>query len=326
MSYAERLNSFNDNLTDSINRGKEIANQAAQLRAANRDPKKSSFDKINDSISTAAGIGGTGGMILNTYQHGKLTTHIQKYELSKLTGKGGNSGLENAGNEKTGVIDQPKNVSSGVAPNSESVQLPESANGSSSLDSLKGRVIGNQGDGAKPTDLGQVTSSKSIPETEISNEAFDPESAAPAALKPAGGAVNSARSEIMSDASGNFQRVGTGAAESALKDASTTLTKAPGTESMAGTVEQGAASIAKAAASKLGESTGTSIADGIAGGLEAAAPEVGAAAPILAAVGGLIQLGTTIAGLLHKNKQPPPVTAAAQPAPMQIAANLSEIK
>ena len=41
MSYAERLNSFNDNLTDGINRAKEIAGQAAQLKAANRDPKKS---------------------------------------------------------------------------------------------------------------------------------------------------------------------------------------------------------------------------------------------------------------------------------------------
>lgn len=323
MSYSQRLTSFNDNLTDTINRGKEIAGQAAQLKALNRDPKRSVFDKVNDSVSTVAGIGATGGMILNTYQHGKLTTHIQKYELSKLTGKGGNSGLENAGNEKTGLIDAPRNVSSGVAPNSESVQLPESANGSSSLDSLKGRVMGNQEDGAQSTDLGKVVSSKSMPESEISNDAFDPQTTAPAAVKSA---VGDARSEIMTDASGNFQRVGTGAAESALKDASTTLTKAPGTESMAGTVEQGAASIAKAAASKLGESTGTSIADGIAGGLEAAAPEVGVAAPVLAAVGGLIQLGTTIAGLLHKNKAPPPVTAAAQPAPMQIAANLSEIK
>ena len=348
MSYAERLNNFNENLSEGIDRAKQIGEQAAQLKALNRDSTRSGFDKVNDSINTSAGIGGTAAMIYNTYKHGKLTTFLQKYELSKLTGKGGNSGIENAGNELKGSIDAPRNVSSGVAPNSESIQLPESSSIQNTVDSIKGRIIGNQTEGAKPTDLGQSISSKSLPESEIENPLFDKGTAEPAAVRPlpatAGGErADIAQPDITTRDSAEFPRIGQ---DGLIDNASNEAREAAGTaagdiknlageaapeaeagiNSLSGGLEQGAAGIARAAASKLGEATGSSIADGIAGGLEAAAPEVGAAAPILAAVGGLIQLGTTIAGLVHKDKKPPPVVAPPVAAPVQIAANLSEIK
>ena len=62
---------------------------------------------------------------------------------------------------------------------------------------------------------------------------------------------------------------------------------------------------------------------GIGEGLETAAAFSGPAAPLLGLVGGLISLGTTIAGLFHK--KPPPVKEAPPPAPtVSVGGNLKD--
>jgi len=61
----------------------------------------------------------------------------------------------------------------------------------------------------------------------------------------------------------------------------------------------------------LGEGLGAAA--GVGEGLEAAAAFSGPAAPIIGLIGGLVSLGTTIAGLFHK--KPPPVKEAPPPPP-----------
>lgn len=71
---------------------------------------------------------------------------------------------------------------------------------------------------------------------------------------------------------------------------------------------------------------GGEIADDVGAGLLAAAPEFGPAGAIVAGISGLIGLGSTIAGLFHKNKPPPPPPdpSTITPAPtLSIGANLS---
>jgi hypothetical protein len=70
---------------------------------------------------------------------------------------------------------------------------------------------------------------------------------------------------------------------------------------------------------------GGEIADDVATGLLASAPEFGPAGAIVAGISGLIGLGTTIAGLFHKNKEPTEEPQQAPtPAPtLSIGANLS---
>jgi len=70
---------------------------------------------------------------------------------------------------------------------------------------------------------------------------------------------------------------------------------------------------------------GGEIADDVASGLLASAPEFGPAGAIVAGISGLIGLGTTIAGLFHKNKEPTEEPQEAPvPAPtLSIGANLS---
>ena len=353
MSYAERINNFNESLNDSVDRAKEIAGQAAQLKALNKDPTRSVFDKVNDSVSTSAGIVGTTAQIYNTYKHGKLTTFLQKFELNKLTGQGGNPGIQNAGNEAKGLIDLPKNVSSGVAPNSGSVALPQ---GTQSLDSLKGKIIGNQSQDAKPTDLGEAVARKAVPDSEVSNDAFDPAAAAPAAVRPAPASIAPSATGDAADAAENSSvgiargfidkgRISnvdplenvTNEAQNVAKTAGNVLSDVKGAAGAAAdaagdaasageNVASGAASIAKAAASAAGEASGDTIAGAVSTGLEALAPEVGPAAPVVAAIGGLIQLGTTIAGLVHKKPKQATVAAPPPPQASQIGVNLSEIK
>ena len=59
----------------------------------------------------------------------------------------------------------------------------------------------------------------------------------------------------------------------------------------------------------------------IAGGLEAAAPETGPLAPFVAAVGGLVQLGTSIADAFHHTDMPKPVAPK-----VNVGENLSQIR
>ena len=353
MSYAERINNFNESLNDSVDRAKEIAGQAAQLKALNKDPTRSVFDKVNDSVSTSAGIVGTTAQIYNTYKHGKLTTFLQKFELNKLTGQGGNPGIQNAGKEAKGLIDLPKNVSSGVAPNSGSVALPQ---GTQSLDSLKGKIIGNQSQDAKPTDLGEAVARKAVPDSEVSNDAFDAASAAPAAVRPAPASIAPSATGDAADAAENSSvgiargfidkgRISnvdplenvTNEAQNVAKTAGNVLSDVKGAAGAAANaagdaasagenVASGAASIAKAAASAAGEASGDTIAGAVSTGLEALAPEVGPAAPVVAAIGGLIQLGTTIAGLVHKKPKQATIAPPPPPQASQIGVNLSEIK
>jgi hypothetical protein len=342
MSYAERINNFNESLNDSVDRAKEIAGQAAQLKALNKDPTRTVFDKVNDSVSTSAGIVGTTAQIYNTYKHGKLTTFLQKFELNKLTGQGGNPGIQNAGKEAKGLIDLPKNVSSGVAPNSGSVALPQ---GTQSLDSLKGKIIGNQSQDAKPTDLGEAVARKAVPDSEVSNDAFDPASAAPAAVRPAPASIAPSATGDAADAAENSSvgiargfidkgRISnvdplenvTNEAQNVAKTAGNVLSDVKGAAGAAADAAGDAASIAKAAASAAGEASGDTIAGAVSTGLEALAPEVGPAAPVVAAIGGLIQLGTTIAGLVHKKPKQATVAPPPPPQASQIGVNLSEIK
>jgi hypothetical protein len=81
--------------------------------------------------------------------------------------------------------------------------------------------------------------------------------------------------------------------------------------------------IASTASKVVGD--GGEIADDVASGLLASAPEFGPAGAIVAGISGLIGLGTTIAGLFHKNKPAPEEPQEAPvPAPtLSIGANLS---
>lgn len=81
---------------------------------------------------------------------------------------------------------------------------------------------------------------------------------------------------------------------------------------------------AKAAAGAGGDiAEGLGEGAGIGEGLEAAAAFSGPAAPIIGLIGGLVSLGTTIAGLFHK--KPPPQKVAPPPAPTtSVGGNLKD--
>jgi len=89
-----------------------------------------------------------------------------------------------------------------------------------------------------------------------------------------------------------------------------------------------AANAARGAAAGAGEDAagaGAGIGEGlgIGEGIDAAAAFAGPAAPIIGLIGGLVSLGTTIAGLFHK--KPPPVKEAPPPAPVSsVGGNLKD--
>jgi len=85
----------------------------------------------------------------------------------------------------------------------------------------------------------------------------------------------------------------------------------------------GADAGAGAGAAGAGAESGEAIAGGIGAGLDEAAAFSGPAAPIIGLIGGLISLGTTIAGLFHK--KPPPTKIAPPPvATASIGGNLKD--
>ncbi|MAZ73347.1 MAG: hypothetical protein CMC70_09385 [Flavobacteriaceae bacterium] len=89
---------------------------------------------------------------------------------------------------------------------------------------------------------------------------------------------------------------------------------------------QSALSTVAKVGANVGEDLGEDALSGVASGLLASAPELGPAGLITGAVGGLIQLGSTIAGLFESKPKPP---APPPPVPVvqaSVGANLSQIQ
>tara|TARA_R110001599_G_scaffold5563_1_gene27867 strand:+ start:7797 stop:9089 length:1293 start_codon:yes stop_codon:yes gene_type:complete len=90
-------------------------------------------------------------------------------------------------------------------------------------------------------------------------------------------------------------------------------------------IQTGLSTAAKVGAS-VGEDVGSDALSGVATGLLASAPELGPAGLITGAVGGLISLGSTIAGLFESKPKSPPPPAAAPVIQASVGANLSQIQ
>ena len=90
-------------------------------------------------------------------------------------------------------------------------------------------------------------------------------------------------------------------------------------------IQAGLSTAAKLGAS-VGEDVGSDALSGVATGLLASAPELGPVGLITGAVGGLISLGSTIAGIFESKPKSPPPPAAAPVIQASVGANLSQIQ
>ena len=403
--YADRVDQFNKSVEDARQHAENIASQVENLKAIQRDPTRSLFDKVNDSVSGVAGAVGQAAQIYHTYKHGKVLTFLEQHDINKALGKVGNGGLKNAGNEIDNSIDLIKNAPiAGVAPNSEALQLPDAKE---LVSSLKGRIIGNESEGATPSDLGQLVGrttalpdkadnltqdavnrvlssaqpaepdnpfgffnmfpeeregerpppaqpAESLPPRAVDRSAGEAEFEAVGGERPPDypkaitaedrGATfgqdlisddtnqalaplkfNLPEAEIPSVRNLNTNLVSGG--ERVIDNLAQTAGDLGGDVDKAVTV---AGNVAKAAGSTLGKVAGEGganmLGDTIATSMEAVAPETGPIAPLVAAVGGLVALGSSLAGLFHKNKPPPQVQPVAPPPAAQIGADLSVSK
>lgn len=371
--YAERIEQFNRSLESAREHAENVASQVESLQGINRDPTKSLFNKINDTVGVVAGTTGQAAQIYHTYKHGKVLTFLERHDINQALGKAGNGGLKNAGNEVAKDIDDMRNAPvGGVAPNSSGIQLPKA---SELVSSLKGRLIGNESQGSSPADLGQLVDRTTALPDKADNLSLDdvnravnlPKDIAETALNVEPEAAEATGTAVKQSEAAGFKlftpkgldQTRAGASEVSPADRlafakqftetagnpKDTLTNAisGGDEAVENVAKIGgdvlgdvskakniAGGIGKAVSNTLGkisgEGGGEALGDTIASGMEAVAPETGAAAPLVAAVGGLVALGTTIAGLFHKNKPPPPVTAPPPPAAAQIGADLSVSK
>jgi len=89
---------------------------------------------------------------------------------------------------------------------------------------------------------------------------------------------------------------------------------------------QSALSTVAKVGANVGEDLGEDALSGVASGLLASAPELGPAGLITGAVGGLIQLGSTIAGLFESKPKPPPPPPPVPVVQASVGANLSQIQ
>lgn len=380
--YSERVEGFAKSLEDAREHAENVASQVANIRALNRDPQRALFDKVNDSVGTVSGAVGNVAQIIHQYKHGRVTTFLERHEINEALGRYGNSGTKNAGNEILNTIDQARNAPrAGLAPNSQALQLPE-AKPADLVSSLKGRIIGNMPDGAKPSDLAEAArATGAIPEqsdaqsvaeaSALVNKPSAPAETAPpeaetnideavaareaeAAARPApAGTAEPARNflskplpeegagKALADAEQPIGSSILGESSQLLQPIKINTNAISGGEEavnnlaggdIAGTVSNvgKAANVAKSVGSTLaknaGEASESALPDAISAGIEAAAPETGAIAPLVAAVGGLVALGSSMAKIFHKNKPPPPVALAPPPIASQIGANLSVSK
>ena len=378
--YSERAEGFAKSLEDAREHAENIASQVANIKALNRDPQRALFDKVNDSVGTVSGAVGNVAQIIHQYKHGRVTTFIERHEINQALGRYGNSGTKNAGNEILNTIDQARNAPrAGVAPNSQALQLPQ-AKPADLVSSLKGRIIGNMPDGAKPSDLAEAArATGAIPEqsdaqnvaeasalvnkpsapaeTETNIDEAVAAREAEAAARPApAGTTETAKSfldkplpeegagKVLADAEQPIGSSILGESSQLLQPIKINTNAISGGEesvdNLAGAAAEGvqgavsnvgkAANVAKSIGSTLaknvGEASESSLPDAISAGIEAAAPETGAIAPLVAAVGGLVALGSSMAKIFHKNKPPPPIALAPPPVASQIGANLSVSK
>ena len=378
--YSERAEGFAKSLEDAREHAENIASQVANIKALNRDPQRALFDKVNDSVGTVSGAVGNVAQIIHQYKHGRVTTFIERHEINQALGRYGNSGTKNAGNEILNTIDQARNAPrAGVAPNSQALQLPE-AKPADLVSSLKGRIIGNMPDGAKPSDLAEAArATGAIPEqsdaqnvaeasalvnkpsapaeTETNIDEAVAAREAEAAARPApAGTTETAKSfldkplpeegagKVLADAEQPIGSSILGESSQLLQPIKINTNAISGGEeavdNLAGAAAEGvqgavsnvgkAANVAKSIGSTLaknvGEASESALPDAISAGIEAAAPETGAIAPLVAAVGGLVALGSSMAKIFHKNKPPPPIALAPPPVASQIGANLSVSK
>lgn len=419
--YAERVEQFNKSVDDARQHAENIASQVENLKAIQRDPTKSLFDKVNDSVSGVAGTIGNAAQIYHTYKHGQVLTFLEKHDINTALGRAGKGGMKNAGNEINNTLDLVKNAPrAGLSPNSESLQLPDAKE---LVSSLKGRIIGNESQGASPADLGQlVDRTTALPDKADNVGADDVKQALTSQAKPeelqnTGTAIKSSPSgqklytpegvdESRAGASDLSQSAKTGLAEQftkapqareggpalpsggadeednpfsffsqfpeeravqaapsaeekgasfgqALVSDETNEALAPlklntnaisGGEKVVSNLAKSAGDlggdventvnavggVAKAAGATLGrmagEGGGELLGNTIATSMEAIAPETGPIAPFVAAVGGLVALGSSLAGLFHKNKPPPKVAPVAPPPAAQVGADLSVSK
>jgi len=89
---------------------------------------------------------------------------------------------------------------------------------------------------------------------------------------------------------------------------------------------QSALSTAAKVGASVGEDVGEDALSGVATGLLASAPELGPAGLITGAVGGLISLGSTIAGLFESKPKPPTPPPPVPVVQASVGANLSQIQ
>ena len=124
--YAERVEQFNKSVDDARGHAENIASQVENLKAIQRDPTRSLFDKVNDSVGGVSGAIGQAAQIYHQYKHGQVLTFLERHDINTALGKVGNGGMKNAGNEINNTLDLVKNAPrAGLSPNSEGLQLPD---------------------------------------------------------------------------------------------------------------------------------------------------------------------------------------------------------
>lgn len=371
-TYNDRIEAFNQSLDDARQHADTIAGQIENLKAINRDSTSSLFDKVNDSVGGVGGAIGSAAQLYHTYKHGQVLTFLERHDINTALGKAGNGGIKNAGNETLNTIDQLRNApTAGLSPNSAGIQLPDANQIASSL---KGRIIGNEAEGASQNDLGQLVGRTTAlqdkadnisgdalkqvlstnapqqelkaPSAETNLDTLDQAQQAQAAVRTAptenitrnflskslpeegaGKALADAEqpigSSILGETATQLKPISITVPEELPSAAEPEANEVVNAGSIAGKIGK---SIGNTLGKLSGEGGGEAIADSVATGMEAAAPETGALAPLVATVGGLVALGSSIAKMFHKNKPPPPVVAPPPAPATQIGADLSVVK
>ncbi len=210
---------------------------------------------------------------------------------------------------------QAQNVASSADQNANSVS---SSIGSSTDPVAQSSALTNDVDDAASV-LSKAPSAVSGMVSQAGNNLPQGVSQVTGALKDFSSDAGDAASQLVNNTLGQAQQLA-GGVNNAVQDAGSAA------QGLAQGAEDLGSNLAKAGSS-LGESLGTGALDGVADGLLASAPELGPAGVITGAVGGLIQLGTTIAGWFHHSKPtPPPAPTPVIPVQASIGANLSTIQ
>lgn len=305
MSYADRVNSFASRLSEA---GEHINNIRNAVKEA-----PDTFAKINAGIqSTAGGIGSVAGLKVSA-DHNAVITALAKRGIKKPIFQGNR--ISSAGEQNADVpvratpTDPQPAGSAGRAAGGDGIEI-------SDLSSIAQSPVSRArfGDGLDfDADFSTMNDARaSGQQTNLGQHPTDADADA--------GNIRVGRPNQGTDGSSGDAGAGSGSADAGDAGGSS-LPRPPMTEEEQNLFPAGSAP-SEGGGQALSGATESLAPEEIAGGLEAAAPETGPLAPLVALIGGLVSLGSSIAGAFHHTDMPTP-----PPAPkVNVGENLSHIR